>query len=203
VSDALNPAEAPSIVISAESVESTIRAFTELDQSGDKRSMTRMARRLGKEQPALLRFASRYREEHGEKVGEAAVFYSTLVWAFYDRMVGKCPRLTEANISAAEDALDIERKDVPELSDKPIHERIVPSLLSRQPHVCTKLTDLIEEDVREDAMTEATATIIFPPTQVVFEAFEAALDGRRPGQALGPVVRQDPKVGRNEPCGCG
>jgi preprotein translocase subunit SecA len=61
----------------------------------------------------------------------------------------------------------------------------------------------IEEDVREDAMTEETASIIIRPTQVLVEAFDAAVSGKRPGERLGPIVRDGPKVGRNEPCPCG
>jgi preprotein translocase subunit SecA len=45
--------------------------------------------------------------------------------------------------------------------------------------------------------------VIYPPTQTLIEAFDAAIEGRRPGERLGPVVREAPKVGRNEPCPCG
>ena len=41
-------------LVSQAVVEKTIETFTALDQSGDKRTMNKMARRLGKEQPALL-----------------------------------------------------------------------------------------------------------------------------------------------------
>jgi hypothetical protein len=190
-------------ILSVEEVEQTIAAFTALDQSGDKRTMNRMARRLGKEQPALLRYAAKFREEHGDKVGEAAVFYGTLVWAMFDRKLGKCPRLTPENLEAAEEIVDAELAKVEGLAEKPIHERTAPALVERQPHLYAKLVELVEEDVREAAMAEETASIIFKPTQVVLEAFDAAAEGRRPGQRLGPVVREAPKVGRNEPCPCG
>ncbi|KAB2893057.1 MAG: hypothetical protein F9K40_17435, partial [Kofleriaceae bacterium] len=45
--------------------------------------------------------------------------------------------------------------------------------------------------------------VIFKPTQVVIEAFDAALTGRRAGEVQGTVVHDAPKVGRNDPCPCG
>lgn len=192
-----------SSLIPAEIVETTINNFTELDASGDKRTMTRMARRLGKEQPALLQYAAKFRDAHGDAVGEAAVFYGTLVWAMFDEQLGKCPRLTNANIISAEVAVEGEIEKVEAIADKPVHERTADALVATQPHIYAKLVELIEEDVREDAMTQETAEIIYPPTQVILEAFDAAVEGRRPGEAIGPVVRATPKVGRNEPCPCG
>ena len=72
-------------VVSAEDVERTIIAFTRLDQRGDKRAMNKLAQRLQKEQPFLLQHAASVRSEHGDAVGEAAVFYATLIWAMFDR----------------------------------------------------------------------------------------------------------------------
>lgn len=190
-------------LVPIEVVEATINNFTELDASGDKRTMTKMARRLGKEQPALLQYAARFRDAHGDAVGEAAVFYGTLVWAMYDENVGKCPRLTSSNISAAELEVETEIGKVESIADKPVHERSAEPLVLRQPHIYAKLVELIEEDVREDAMSKETAEIIYPPTQVILEAFDAAIEGRRPGERLGPVKRAEAKVGRNEPCSCG
>jgi hypothetical protein len=184
-------------------VEATIEAFTQIDKSGNRRSMNKMARRLGKEQPALLHYAQSLSKEHGEKVGEAAIFYGTLVWAIFDRQLGKCPRLTKDNLDSAEKVYEEEAAKTEGLAGKPVHERTLPVLVDRQPHICAKLTELIEEDVREEAMTEATAGLIIRPTQVILEAFDAAAEGRRPGERLGPVVRETPKVGRNDPCPCG
>jgi hypothetical protein len=193
----------PSVVVSAEVVDATIAAFTQLDESGDKRTMNRMARRLGKEQPALLQYAASFRERHGEAVGEAAVFYGTLVWAMFDRSVGKCPRLTKVNLEQAEALVDAELAQVEAIAERAIHERTADVLVARQPHVYAKLRELIEEDVREAAMTKECAELIFPPTQAIVEAFDAAIEGRRPGERVGPIVREAPKVGRNEPCTCG
>ena len=67
-------------VVSPEDVERTINAFTRLDQRGDKKAMNKLAQRLQKEQPFLLQFAAAVRSEHGDAVGEAAVFYATLVY---------------------------------------------------------------------------------------------------------------------------
>tara|TARA_R110002096_G_scaffold16898_11_gene58067 strand:+ start:42864 stop:43478 length:615 start_codon:yes stop_codon:yes gene_type:complete len=187
--------------VPAEVVDKTINNFTELDASGDKRTMTKMARRLGKEQPALLQYAAQFRDKHGDAVGEAAVFYGTLVWAMFDENVGKCPRLTVANISAAEVEVEAQIKKVEGLADKAVHDRTSEELVTRQPHIYAKLTELIEEDVREDAMKQETAEIIYPPTQVILEAFDAAIEGRRPGETIGPIVKAK-KVGRNEPCPC-
>ncbi len=189
-------------LVPAEVVEKTINNFTELDASGDKRTMTKMARRLGKEQPALLQYAAQFRDKHDDAVGEAAVFYGTLVWAMFDENVGKCPRLTVANIAAAEVEVENETKKVEGFADKPVHERTAEELVKRQPHIYSKLTELLEEDVREDAMKEETASIIYPATQVILEAFDAAIEGRRPGERIGPIVKPK-KVGRNEPCPCG
>lgn len=191
------------VLVPKDCVDETIKAFTDLDESGDKRSMNKMARRLGKEQPALLQFAAKYRDEHGEKVGEAAVFYGTLVWAIFDRHQGKCPRLTTDNLDKAREVVEQSRSEVEDLADKPLLEQVAGDLVERQPHIYEKVRELLAEDIEEKAMTEETAALIYPPTQVVVEAFDAAIDGRRPGERLGPIVRDQPKVGRNEPCPCG
>jgi SEC-C motif len=189
--------------VSLDTVEATIAALTEIDETGDKRTMGRMARRLGKEQPALLRRAATLKDQHGDAVGEAAVFYSTLVWAMFDRHADRAPRLTPANIEQAQGVLTEEWAAVEGLADRPLVERMAPGLVARQPHVCAKLAELIAEDVRTDAMTAECADLIFPPTQVIVEAFDAAIEGRRPGERVGPIVRETAKVGRNDPCPCG
>lgn len=192
------------VIVAEAAVTETIENFTALDESGDKRTMNKLARRLGKDQPALLQYAAKAKEEHGETVGEAAVFYGTLVWAMFETQFGKdLHRLTSDNLDESGKIVSEERGKVEGLADKPVAERTAPGLVERQPHVYAKLTELIAEDVTEDAMTEDTASVIFEPTQVIVEAFDAAMEGRRPGQRLGPVVRDQPKVGRNEPCPCG
>jgi len=186
-------------------VQSTIDAFTKLDAAGDKRAINKMARRLGKEQPALLAFAAKHRDDHGEKVGEAAVFYGTLVWAMFDRhwTAGTLPRLTEDNLEQATEERNNALEGIEGLDDKPVHERVAPALVERQPAIYAKLQELIAEDVKEEAITVECAEVIFPSTQVVVEAFDAAFDGRRRGERQGTIVREQPKVGRNEPCPCG
>ena len=87
------PSSRETTVVSLASVEETIASLTAIDQSGDKRTMNRMARRLGKEQPALLRYAATLKDKHGDQVGEAAIFYGTLVWAIFDRHAERAPRL--------------------------------------------------------------------------------------------------------------
>jgi hypothetical protein len=186
-----------------EAVEATIAALTEIDETGDKRTMNRMARRLGKEQPALLRRAAALKDQHGDAVGEAAVFYGTLVWAIFDRHADRAPRLTASNIDQAEAVLKEDWAAIEGLAGKPIEERIAPGLVERQPRLVAKLAELIAEDVRTEAMTAECADLIFPPTQVIVEAFDAAIEGRRPGERVGPVVRDTAKVGRNDPCPCG
>jgi hypothetical protein len=190
-------------VVSLASVEETIASLTAIDQSGDKRTMNRMARRLGKEQPALLRYAAALKDEHGEQVGEAAIFYGTLVWAIFDRHVDPAPRLTQKNLTDAEAVASEARAGVEGLEDRPPHERTLPVLVERQPNIYAKLTELLAEDVSTEAMSAETASLIFPPTQVIVEAFDAAIEGRRPGERVGPVVRDAAKVGRNDPCPCG
>ena len=197
------PSSRETTVVSLASVEETIASLTAIDQSGDKRTMNRMARRLGKEQPALLRYAAALKEKHGEQVGEAAIFYGTLVWAIFDRLADPAPRLTQQNLTDAEAVASEARAGAPGLDDKPPHERTVPGLVERQPHIYAKLTELLAEDVTTDAMSAETAAVIFPPTQVIVEAFDAAVGGRRPGERVGPVVRDAAKVGRNDPCPCG
>src|SRR2546427_6383088 len=92
-----------STVVSPEQVEKTIAAFTRLDQRGDKKAMNKLAQRLQKEQPFLLQHAAAVRTEHGDAVGEAAVFYATLVWAMFDRgRDGTLPRLTQQNLGDAD-----------------------------------------------------------------------------------------------------
>ena len=184
-------------------VEATIAGLTAIDETGDTRSMNRMAKRLGKEQPALLRFAASLKDQHGDSVGEAAIFYGTLVWAIFDRHTDRAPRLTSKNITDARAVADEERAKVDGIDERPIHERVAPPLVQRQPHVYAKLQELLAEDVSTEALTAETAALIFPPTQVIVEAFDAAVDGRRPGERVGPIVREQAKVGRNDPCPCG
>ncbi len=193
-------ADAPQNVVLETAVADTIESFTALDASGDKRSMDKLARRLGKEQPALLQFAAAVGEPHGE----ASVFYGTLVWAMFERQFGKqLPRLTPGNLTDAKDIVAEEHGKVDGLAERPAVERVAEALSTRQPHVYAKLVELLAEDVKESAITEDTAAAIFPPAQAIVEAFDAALDGRRPGERIGPIVREQPKVGRNEPCPCG
>ena len=93
----------PAHVVTSEDVEKTIAAFTRLDQRGDKRAMNKLAQRLQKEQPFLLQHAAAVRGEHGDTVGEAAVFYATLVWAMFDRgQDSTMPRLTQQNLADAD-----------------------------------------------------------------------------------------------------
>ncbi|HEY5926125.1 MAG TPA: SEC-C metal-binding domain-containing protein [Kofleriaceae bacterium] len=190
-------------LVSQEDVEKTISAFTRLDQRGDKKAMNKLAQRLQKEQPFLLQHAAAVRTEHGDAVGEAAVFYATLVWAMFDRgRDGTLPRLTAQNLTDADKIVTEELSKIEGLAEMPPHERVAPDLVKAQPHVYAKLAELLAEDVKENAMTADTATTIIKPTEVVIEAFDAALAGRRPGEKQGTIVAAA-KVGRNEPCPCG
>ena len=76
------------------------------------------------------------------------------------------------------------------------------ALVEVQPHIYAKLAELLAEDVKENAMTVETASTIIKPTEVVIEAFDAALSGRRAGEQQGTIVT-GAKIGRNEPCPCG
>ena len=190
-------------VVSAEDVERTINAFARLDQRGDKKAMNKLAQRLQREQPFLLQHAAAVKDEHGGTVGEAAVFYATLVWAMFDRgRDGTLPRITAQNLADADKVVTEALAAVEGIADKPAHERIAPALAETQPEIYAKLVSLLTEDVKEAAMTPETAATIIKPTEVVIEAFDAALSGRRPGEQQGTIVAAD-KVGRNEPCPCG
>jgi len=194
----------PDAVIPADAVAATIDAFTALDQSGDRGAMNELARRLGKEQPALLQFAAKVKVDHGDALGEAAVFYGTLVWAMFERHLGKkLPRLLPRNLTEAKTLVEEERGKVEGLAEKPVHERVAPAVAERQPHVIAKLQELLAEDVKESAVTAEGAEVIYGPTQAIVEAFDAAITLRRPGQNMAPIVREEPKVGRNDPCPCG
>jgi len=193
------------MLVSTDSVEKTISAFTRLDQKGDKKAMNKLAQRLQKEQPFLLQHAAAVRSEHGDAVGEAAVFYATLVWAMFDRgqdSAGTLPRLTAQNLADADKIVTEELGKIEGLTDKPVHERVAPALVAKQPNIYAKLAELLSEDVKEAAMTADTAATIIKPTEVVIEAFDAAITGVRPGERQGTVVASS-KVGRNEPCPCG
>jgi hypothetical protein len=193
----------PPVVVSSEDVELTITAFTRLDQRGDRKAMNKLAGRLQREQPHLLQYAAAVRAEHGDKAGEASVFYATLVWAMFDRQeAGTLPRLTERNLAAAEAAVDAAHAGEADLPSRPVHERYAKAQAEAQPNLFGKLRELIEEDVREAAMTEEVAATIWRPTQVAIEAFDAALSGRRPGERQGTIV-VDTKPGRNDACPCG
>ena len=190
-------------IVSTDDVEKTISAFTRLDQRGDKKAMNKLAQRLQKEQPFLLQHAASVRTDHGDAVGEAAVFYATLVWAMFDRGGnGTLPRLTPQNLADADTVVSAALAAVPGVGDKPPHERVAPNLVETQPNLYAKLAELLAEDVKEAAMTAETAATIIKPTEVVIEAFDAALSGRRKGEAQGTVVATE-KTGRNEPCPCG
>jgi len=190
-------------VVTPELVEKTITAFTRLDKRGDKKAMNKLAQRLQKEQPFLLQNSAAVRSEHGDAVGEAAVFYATLIWAMFDRSCdGTLPRLTQQNLQDADQVVTAQLAEIPGLADKPPHERIAPALVATQPHIYAKLVELLAEDVKEAAMTADTAGTIIKPTEVVIEAFDAALSGRRVGERQGTIVANE-KVGRNEPCPCG
>jgi len=191
------------VVVDPEAVERTISSCTRLDQRGDRKAMNKLAQRLQKEQPFLLQYAAQVRTEHGDAVGEASVFYATLVWSMFDRRhEATLPRLTAKNLADAE-AIVTGALETAAVADKPVHERYSPALARTQPHVYAKLVELLEEDVKEKAMTEDTAAVIFKPTQVVIEAFHAALAGTRPGERQGTIVNEAPKPGRNDPCPCG
>ncbi|CAN5271808.1 hypothetical protein BH11MYX1_BH11MYX1_03740 [soil metagenome] len=190
-------------VVSPEEVEKTIAAFTRLDQKGDKKAMNKLAQRLQKEQPNLLQHAAAVRTEHGDAVGEAAVFYATLIWAMFDRGDdGTLPRITQQNLDDADRVVTEALGRVAGLAEKAPQERVAPELVGTQPHVYAKLAELLAEDVKEAAMTAETAATIIKPTEVVIEAFDAAVNGRRKGQQQGTLVATD-KTGRNEPCPCG
>jgi len=192
-----------STVVTADQVEKTIAAFTRLDKRGDKKAMNKLAQRLQREQPWLLQHAAAIRSEHGDAMGEAAVFYATLIWAMFDRThTATLPRLTQQNLAEADRVVTEALSDVEGLADKPIHERVSPKLVQTQPHIYAKLAELVAEDVKEAAMTVETASTIIKPTEVVIEAFDAALSGRRPGEKQGTIVVSD-KPGRNDPCPCG
>ncbi|HWN70037.1 MAG TPA: SEC-C metal-binding domain-containing protein [Haliangium sp.] len=192
------------LVVTLAAVDDTVASFSEIDNAGNTRAMNKMARRLGKEQPALLRYAAALREQHGERVGEAAVFYGTLVWAMFDRHAGrKLPTLTPENLADAEKVLDEALAKVEDLDARPVYERHAEPLMVAQPHIYAKLAQLLEEDVRGEVIDEECVRLILRPTQAAIEAFDAALDGRRPGERRGPLVRDAPKVGRNDPCPCG
>jgi hypothetical protein len=193
------------MIVPTDAVEKTITTFTRLDQRGDKKAMNKLAQRLQKEQPFLLQHAAAVRSEHGDAVGEAAVFYATLVWAMFDRRTegaGTLPRLTPQNLADADKIVTDELGKVAGLTDKPPHERVAPPLVAKQPNIYAKLAELLAEDVKEAAMTADTASTIIKPTEVVIEAFDAAVSGARPGERQGTVVAAE-KVGRNEPCPCG
>jgi hypothetical protein len=190
-------------IVSGDIVERTIAAFTRLDQRGDKKAMNKLAQRLQKEQPFLLQHAAAARTAHGDAVGEAAVFYATLMWAMFDRSQdGTLPRLTQQNLQDADRIVTEQLAEVAGVADKPAHERVAPALVATQPHIYGKLVELLAEDVKEAAMSADTAATIIKPTEVVIEAFDAALTGRRQGERQGTIVAAG-KVGRNEPCPCG
>ncbi len=127
-------------VVTTDDVEKTIAAFTRLDQKGDKKAMNKLAQRLQKEQPFLLQHAAAVRTEHGDAVGEAAVFYATLVWAMFDRQdSGTLPRLTQQNLNDADRIVTEALSKVAGLEDKPAQERVAPELVALQPFIYAKL----------------------------------------------------------------
>jgi hypothetical protein len=190
--------------ISTDIVEQTIVAFTRLDERGDRKAMNKLAQRLQREQPFLLQYAATPRAEHGDAVGEASVFYATLVWSMFDRSLGgTLPRITAENLAAAEQVVDAALAKEAGLAERAPYDRTSPALAAGQPNIYAKIRELLEEDVREAAMTAETCAIIVRPTQVAIEAFDAAIGGRRPGLRQGTIVNVAAKVGRNDLCPCG
>jgi hypothetical protein len=146
----------PDAVVSAETVTATIDHFTALDQAGDKQTMTELARRLGKEQPALLNHAAQLKTQHGDALGEAAIFYGTLVWAMFDRAYGKkLTRLLPQNLTDAEQLVDEEVAARAYADDAAVHERVAPLVAERQPNVVAKLQELMAEDVKAPSRPRA------------------------------------------------
>src|SRR5438309_9863661 len=130
----------PAHVVTEQDVEKTLASFTRLDQRGDKKAMNKLAQRLQKEQPFLLQHAAAVKSEHGDAVGEAAVFYATLVWAMFDRgSDGTLPRLTAQNLADADTVVTQALSTVDGLADRPAHERVAPALSETQPEVYAKL----------------------------------------------------------------
>jgi hypothetical protein len=165
--------------------------------------MNKLAQRLQKEQPNLLQFAAAVRNEHGDTVGEAAVFYATLIWAMFDRgREDTLPRLTSQNLIEADKVVTEALSKVDGLADKAPPERVAGELVKTQPHIYAKLHELLAEDIKEAAMTAETAGTIIKPTEVVIEAFDAAVTGRRAGERQGTQAGTV-KPGRNEQCPCG
>jgi len=190
--------------VSSDHVEKTIAAFTRLDQRGDRKAMNKLAMRLQKEQPVLLQYAAGVRGEHGDATGEAAVFYATLIWAMFDRSRNgeTLPRITMENLTAAEADVNASIAATAGFAELAPQDRIVSAVAKSQPAISAKLQELLTEDVKEAAMTVETCTIIVKPTQVVIEAFDAAVSGRRPGERQGTIVVGE-TIGRNDPCNCG
>jgi hypothetical protein len=166
--------------------------------------MHEMARRLGREQPAILERAAAITPDHGEPAGQAAVFYTTLVWTMFDRHAGlDLPRVTTENVHAAEAEIVTSHRRLGDLEARALADRLAPELEERQPHLVGKLRELITEDVRGEALSVDLAAAVYPVIQIVVEAFDAALSGRRLGIPRAPARPKGPKVGRNEPCPCG
>ena len=165
--------------------------------------MNKLAQRLQKEQPFLLQHAAAVRSEHGDAVGEAAVFYATLVWAMFDRAEdATLPRLTPQNLADADKIVTEELSKVTGLAEKVPHERIAPELAAKQPHIYAKLAELLAEDVKEAAMTADTAGDDHQADRGRDRGVRCGAIGPRPGERQGTIVAAD-KVGRNEPCPCG
>src|ERR1043165_3847476 len=104
--------------------ERTHTSFTRLDQRGDKKAMNKLAHRLQREQPFLLQHAAAVKTEHGDAVGQAAVFYATLVWAMFDRTRDSTlPRLTTQNLADADTVVTDPLAGSAGLTDRPPHLR--------------------------------------------------------------------------------
>jgi hypothetical protein len=191
-------------VIPAEVVEATLELFDELDQAKDETAMQSMALRLGREQASILERAAKVSAEHGDAAGQAAVFYTTLVWTMFDRHAGlDLPRVTTDNVLKADAVVEASLAGVDDLDARAIADRVAPDVEARQPHLVGKLRELMAEDLAGEALADDVAAAVFPAIQVVVEAFDAALEGRRPGISRAPAKAKGPKVGRNEPCPCG
>ncbi|MBK9072196.1 MAG: SEC-C domain-containing protein [Myxococcales bacterium] len=191
-------------LVSPQAVETTIATFLRLDKRGDRGAMNKIAQRLQREQPLILQYGAQLSTAHDAATGEAGVFYMTLAWSMFDHHYSSTvPRVTDANLAAAKEEIAAALAAEPVLAGRPVHERIASVVRARQPHICSKFAELIEEDVREAAMTEATATALIEPLQVVVEALDAAVSERRPGERQGTVVKAAETPGRNDACPCG
>ena len=142
--------------------------------------MNKLAQRLQKEQPFLLQHAAavahraRRRSRRGRRVLRDADLGNVRSPPRCNAAAADRGRTSPTPSKSSPRSWSEDRRSRRQASRTSASR---PASSTAQPHIYAKLAELLAEDVKEAAMTPETASTIIKPTEVVIEAFDAALFG--------------------------